>query len=304
MEGIKLVNDRLIACGITSVQDASHRNDRDRWHFFENVLGNKLIKSRITMMMGLKGYEEHCRDPFISVINQNRLKTGGVKIIIDESSGRLHPDQQTLNRLVLSIHQAGCQAIIHAVEETAITAACNAIENALKTDPRNNHRHRIEHCSICPSPLARRVAELDIVVVTNPSFLYFSGDRYLETVPAEQQSYLYPLSTLIQNGVLSATGSDAPIAGVNPLIGIHSAVNRISDNNRVVNGHERIKVLDAIRMATSQAAYSAFEEDRKGTITPGKLADLVLLDVNPMQVKAEEIKDISVEMTIIGGEII
>ena len=304
MEGVRKVNDQLISWGITSVQDASHRNDRSRWQFFEKLTNEGLLKSRVTMMLGENGFKEFQQDPFTSGISQRRLGTGGVKIILDETSGRLYPDPETLNKLVLTIHQSGKQVIIHAVEETAVEAACNAIEYAILQAPKVDHRHRIEHCSVCPPKLAKRIGELGIVVVTNPAFLYYSGDRYLETVPEEPQPYLYPISTLIHNKVITATGSDAPIAGFNPLIGIHSAVNRKSETDRVINDTERITVKEALLMATHRAAYSSFEEDTRGTIAPGKSADLVVLDANPLKVPQEEIKNISVEMTIVGGEVL
>jgi len=301
LSGFEQVNRQLLDFGITSVQDASHRNNRNRWRFFEKIKKENRLHSRLTMMLGEGGFEENLLAPYLSSIDPRQLNVGGVKIVLDESSGRLVPEQAALNELVNTIHQAGGQVSIHAIEENAIESACEAIEFALHQNPAPDHRHRIEHCSICPPQLVHRIAELGIVVVTNPAFLYNSGDRYLKTVAPEQLPYLYPISGLRNSGIHTASGSDGPIASLHPLVGVYSAVTRKADNDRLVNEGEKIEVLDALRMATIWAAYAKFDDDKKGSLTPGKLADMVLLDGNPLEVPIDEIKDIAVEMTMIGG---
>ena len=301
LSGFEQINRQLLDFGITSVQDASYRNNRNRWRFFEMIKKENRLQSRLTMMLGTGGFEENLLAPYLSSIEPEQLDIRGVKIVLDESSGRLIPDQSTLDELVNTIHQAGGQVSIHAIEENAIESACDAIEFAIHQNPAPDHRHRIEHCSICPPQLVQRIAELGIVVVTNPAFLYYSGDRYLKTVSAEQLPYLYPIKSLIISSIQTASGSDAPIAGINPLHGVYAAVTRKADNGRLVNEGEKIEVLDALGMATIWAAYAKFDENIKGSLTPGKLADMVVLDGNPLEVGVDEIKDITVEMTMIGG---
>ncbi|MBW1887212.1 MAG: amidohydrolase family protein, partial [Deltaproteobacteria bacterium] len=143
--GVKLANQGLISCGITTIQDVSSRNDMKRWRSFERWKTDGLLRCRIIMMLGLKGFEEFKKNKFSSRVEENHLRPGGVKIVLDETTGRLYPSQEVLNELVLSVHQMGLQVAIHAVEETTIEAACNALEHALKIFPRSNHRHRIEH---------------------------------------------------------------------------------------------------------------------------------------------------------------
>ena len=224
--------------------------------------------------------------------------------MVDEVTGRLHPPQKELNELVFEIHRSRFQAAIHAVEEPAIEAACNAVEYALQKLPRSDHRHRIEHCSVCPPTLAKRLASTGVTVVTQPPFIYYSGDRYLETVSPSQLTSLYPLATLIKNRVHIAGSSDCPVVPPNPLIGIYSACSRMSETGNFVQAQEGIAPLEALRMYTTYAARAAFEEDKKGSIRPGKLADLVVLSADPTHVSIEEIKDIEAEMTILNGEIV
>jgi predicted amidohydrolase YtcJ len=206
--------------------------------------------------------------------------------------------------MVFHTHQHGLHALIHAVEGKTIEAACNAIELALQKVPRSDHRHRIEHCSVCHPTVAKRIASLGITVVTQPSFIYYHGERYLRTVPESNLKYLYPIATLMKNGVRVAGSSDCPIVPANPMIGIYSALSRRAENGEFLLPGEGLSPLEALRMYTSYAAEATLEEKIKGSITPGKLADLVVLSDDPTGVSVDEIKDIRVEMTILDGEVV
>ncbi len=302
--GIRLANQELICLGITSFCDASSRNDLIRWKMFQTWKERKLLKSRVTMVLGRDGFSESLRQNFFTQGEANQLRLGGVKIILHETTGELSPSQQELNEGVFPIHQCGFQAVIHAVEGKTIEAACSAIEFALKKAPRSNHRHRIEHCSVCPPSLAKRLDYLGIIVVTQPSFIYYNGERYLRTVPDSNLKHIYPIATLMKNGVRVAGSSDCPIVPANPLIGIYSAISRRAENGEFVLPEERISPLEALRMYTDYAAETTFEERTKGSITAGKLADLVVLNGDPTKVSIDEIKDIKVEITILNGEVV
>jgi predicted amidohydrolase YtcJ len=206
--------------------------------------------------------------------------------------------------MVLEIHKKGLQAAIHAIEENAVESACDAIEFALKRIPRPDHRHRIEHCSVCSPSLAKRIASLGIMIVTQPAFVFYNGDRYLKTVPQGQLQNIYPIGSLTKNKVVVAGSSDSPIAPASPLIGIYSAVARLSDRGDTVLPEERISLLNALRLYTDSAAKASFEDDRKGSISQGKLADLVLVSGDMTEMSPDEIKDSVVEMTIIGGNVV
>jgi len=256
------------------------------------------------MMLGVKGFKDYRGSDASVKEGENNLPIGGVKIIMDQTTGRLNPTQRELNELVSAVHQSGFQAVIHAIEEASIEAACTAIKFALQKSPRSEHRHRIEHCSVCPPHLSKRLASLGIMVVTQPSFIYSNGDRYLETVPRLQLRHLYPIATLMENGVQVAGSSDCPIGPANPLIGIYSAISRRSETGKAVLVKEAIAPLDALRMYTDYAARTTFEEKIKGSITPGKLADLVVLSGDPTTLPTDEIKKIQVEVTVLNGEVV
>ncbi|RLB94257.1 MAG: hypothetical protein DRH26_01700 [Deltaproteobacteria bacterium] len=300
--GVRLLNQKLLSLGITSIHEASFMNGLQEWESLCSIKTKKDFLPRITMALGVKGFEK--KNKYASSIDREQLKISSVKIILDETTGRLFPSQKELDRLVLNIHQAGLQASIHAIEQSAVESACNAIEYALKKMPNPDHRHRIEHCSVCSPSLAKRLASLKIIVVTQPSFIHYNGDRYLKTIAKEDIAHLYPIGTLQKSGVIVAGSSDSPIVEPNPITGIYSTISRMAKTGKTVSAKESIDLLSALKMFTNNAAKACFDEDMKGSITPGKLADMVLLSKDPTKLSSEEVKDIKVVMTMIDGKIV
>ncbi len=303
-KGIRLVNDRLISLGITSIQDASPVNGPDQWKRFEDWKNRGALHPRVTMMSGLTTFLEarrsHCKSRHIQ---EKDLKLGGVKIIADEVTGRLNPSQKELNEVMARIHSAGCQAAIHAIEQTVVEAAGNAIASATEKGPVRDHRHRIEHCSVCPPALLRRLAGLGIVIVTQPSFLYYSGDRYLQAVSFDDMKHLYALQPMLQQGLRVGAGSDFPIADPNPWISIYAAVTRRTESNAAIP-QSGVAVLEAIRLHTLGGAEANFEEHIKGSLAPGKLADVIMLNQDPLTIEEDQLKEIQVVMTLLGGRVV
>ena len=302
--GIKLADRKLCALGITSIHDASPRNNLDRWKLIQHWKKEGLLKTRVKMMLGKEGFEEYRKHRFPVQVDENQVSMGGVKTIVHETTGQLSPDQFELNEMVLNVHRSELQAVLHALEGKTIEAACDAVEYALQKSPRSDHRHRIEHCSVCTPSLAKRLASLGIMVVTQPSFIYYNGDRYLKTVPKQNLEHLYPIATLTKNEVKVAFSSDCPVVPANPIIGIYSAISRKTEAGEVVLPEERIIPFDALKMYTEDAVKAIFEEKTKGSITPGKLADMVVLNGDPTKLPANEMKNIEVEMTILDGEVV
>jgi hypothetical protein len=302
--GIKMANRELLSLGITSIQDASFHNNIERWDEFRFWKEQGLLKTRVNMMIGIGGLNGHEGHDFSSLVDERQLRLSGVKIILDETTGHLYPPQSELNEMVLKIHGLGKQAAIHAIEEAAVESACSAIEYALNKFPKPDHRHHIEHCSVCSPSLSERLASNEITVVTQPPFIYYNGDQYLKTVPEEQLRHLYPTGTLMKSGVNVAGSSDCPVVPANPLMGIYAAVSRGTESGEVIMPEESVLPLAALRMYTFNAAKITFEDKIKGTIEPGKLADMVVLSGDPTRLPADEIKDIKVEMTILNGEVV
>jgi predicted amidohydrolase YtcJ len=196
------------------------------------------------------------------------------------------------------------QVSIHAVEESAIEAACAAIEAALSAKPHSDHRDRLEHAFLCPPHLSHRLAALGIHVVTQPGFLFDNGDRYIQTVPAEKHADLYPIGSFMKAGVAVAAGSDSPVGPLNPFAGIYAALSRKTRTGTQINLQERVSLPNALALYTCNAARAAFEEAVKGDITPGKTADLILLNGDLLRSDDEVVLDMKVDMTILDGKVV
>jgi len=298
---VKIISERLVSMGITSVQDASIQNGLKQWNELLGYRDEGMLKPRITMMMGSGTFME---DQYRDIAgDDNRLRVNGVKVVLHEASGELHPPGRELYDIISKIHREGWQTAVHAVEEHVAKVAVDTIKEVAVLYPAIKSRHRIEHCTVCHPELAREMAKAGIMVVTQPGFVYYNGDRYLKTVAEEQKKYLYPVKTFMDAGVTVAAGSDGPVVPQDPLTGICAAVTRQTELGDRLLPHEGISLDNAIKMHTLNAAYAASEEKEKGSIAPGKLADIVILETDIASVKPEEIKDIRVETVILGGEV-
>jgi predicted amidohydrolase YtcJ len=242
------------------------------------------------------------------------VKIGGLKILLDgslggqtaalyapyddapETSGMLTYEQKDLEMLVLNAHKAGLQLAVHAIGDKAIDVALDAFENASQKIPNVGHRHRIEHASVLNETSIRRMKRLGIIASVQPHFT--NSDFWIEhRLGKKRARWVYPFKSLIKAGAAVCGGSDCPVDPISPLLGIWAAVVRQR------NSSESLTVEEAIRLYTVNAAYADFEENLKGIIEEGKLADMVVLSHDPFEIKPEKIKDIQVLMTIVGGQI-
>ncbi|MFC2051205.1 amidohydrolase [Chloroflexota bacterium] len=302
--GISLANRHYLSQGITSLQEATMVNSFTQWRKFHHFKKTGQLKSRVYMLPGIEALGQFQDAGLACGSGDSQLRLGGVKMALSEDTGQLYPSQPVLNQQVLAAHRAGFQVAIHAIQQSTVDAAITALEYAQDHLPQAGRRHRIEHCSECPPRLLKRLKTLQVVVVTQPPFLYYSGERYLVTVPTKQLRWLYRINSFLNSGLIVAASSDSPIVPDNPLVGIYAAVTRQAESGQQLLPGERISASQALAMYTINAAYASFEEDIKGSITPGKLADVVLLSDDLTKVPPERIKDIKVEMTIIGGEVV
>jgi predicted amidohydrolase YtcJ len=298
-EGISLANRLFLSHGITSVQDATFRNDLVRWETVCDLVLNLRLRSRVTFMPGATHWRDFQKVDLKSGSGDSLMRLGPVKVMPG-----VPPDQAKLNLLALEVHRAGFQLAFHAVAEGEVAAVVEALEYVDSRSGVKGRRHRIEHCSECPPHLLERLGKLCAVIVTQPPFIYASGERYLATVPESQLPWLYRIKAPLESGMTVAGSSDAPVAPENPLVGIYAAVTRRAKSGQVLLPEERISIEQALALYTVNAAYASFEEDIKGSITPGRLADIVVLSDDPRKVDLEQIKDIKVAMTIIGGEVV
>jgi hypothetical protein len=301
--GVGQAAQAFLSEGVTAIQDATATNGPQEWALFRRLMAESYLPLSVTLIEGCRHLGE-----LPEADGTLPLRRGPVKVVIAELGEELHPGPEELAETVWRVHQAGRQVAIHAVGEAAVAAAARALADVQGRRPRRDHRHRIEHCGVCPPALARRLAALGVLVVTQPSFVYHNGDRYLRQVSAEDLPYLYPLRTLLETGVPVAAGSDAPVAPPGPLSGLAGAVRRLSSGGAAVAPGQAVSVEEALAMHTRAAAYAAFEEGERGSLRAGKRADLVLLSGLPTRQAGDPLSGapvdaLRVEMTVVGGEI-
>jgi len=210
--------------------------------------------------------------------------------------------QEALNQLIFRVHEAGLQACVHSNGDREIEMVLNAFEHALKQQPRANHRHRIEHCSVVTESILRRIKHLGLVVVPH-SYIWEHGDK-MENYGAWRWDWMHPARSLIDLGIPMAGHSDDPVSVADPLLRIQDMVTRTSAEGKVYGAKQRVSAEEALRAWTLGGAFASFEEQSKGSITAGKLADFVVLSADLTRVAPNMIKDIHVEKTVIGGKVV
>jgi hypothetical protein len=243
------------------------------------------------------------------------IKFGSAKMFIDgggRDAAGVHQEwmrlsQDELNELVAGAHKAGIRMMMHAISREAQAMAIEAVEAALAETPRADHRHRIEHFAgdYWPEGLDRLKA-LGIIPVPTPySSLGWYGDDWLDS--ANQGDKAAPYRTLLDEGFMPPGNSDSmgtePEA-LNPWWSIWCAVARKTRSGRSICPEEGIDVIDAIRLYTTFAAHAGFEEASKGSIEPGKLADLIVLAQDPFAGPVDALKDVRVATTMVGGRVV
>ncbi len=301
--GVRLFNEQCLSLGITSLQDATPGNSPERWRLFEGIKERGLLTPNLTLMAGASHLTRFLEEGFAFGHAGPGMRLGAAKVMLTMTTGSLNPSREELHRIVGDAHRSGFQVAIHAVEMEAVEAAVEAIRQQTH-DSGSSLRHRIEHCSECPPHLVERLDASGITVVTQPGFIYYSGERYLSEVSEERQPWLYAIGSLNAAGVPLAAGSDAPVAPMDPIAGIYAAVTRRAESGDPVLPQEAVSVEIALRMYTLGSAYASFEEQAAGSIATGKRADLALLDRDLTAIPTEEIISTRVLMTVAGGEVV
>ena len=209
--------------------------------------------------------------------------------------------QDQLDETIWRGHRAGWQVAIHAIGDRGIEMCLDGFERALERLPRDNHRHRLEHCGILRPDLIKRIKAMGVVPVGQPPFIYEFGDGFLRHLGRERAQLTYALKTVLDAGIPLAGSSDSPVSSYQPLIGIKVAVTERTAQGTEFAPAEVISVEEAIGLYTRRAAFASFDEERKGTITTGKLADFAVLGQDPRSVDPDDIDRIPIVATISGG---
>lgn len=215
--------------------------------------------------------------------------------------------QEELDELVVTAHVNSMQIALHAIGDEAMQMVLNSIEKAYTHLPKQAPRHSIIHAQITDHGLLDRMKKLNVIAHIQPLFVSTDLHFVEERIGKERAKTSYQWKTMIDKGIHVACGSDCPIETLDVLQGIYAATTRKDLNGYPSDGwvpEEKLSVYEAVHGYTLGAAYASFEENRKGSITVGKLADLVVLSDNIFEIEADSIKDVKVEMTFVDGKLV
>ena len=320
-DALRAAGERFLAFGITSVGEARIRTSDEFAAYQELAAAGELPVRVFTMMMIDDTLDALSRLGMRTGWGDAWLRIGPAKLFQDGSGGGRTAamtteyvndpgnrgitiyDQEGLNERFARAHAAGFQLAAHAIGDRAITMILDAYEQALTKTPKADHRFRIEHCGMCTPEIIDRMARMQIIAVPQPSFIYELGDSYIRNFTPEQLACSYPGRTWFDRGIVAVGSSDVPVVDCDVLVNLRSAVTRLTQTGQRMGPEQGVTIDEALRMFTRHGAFASFEEDIKGTITPGKLADLVVLSGDPRAIPAEDLPSLSVDMTVVDGRV-
>ena len=216
--------------------------------------------------------------------------------------GNITETQEALNEWVERVHRAGIQVNCHANGDVAIDMYLAAAERALKLAPRPDARPKITHCTLVNPELIRRIKAIEAVPSLFTTYAFYNPDKFVY-YGEEMMKSCMAFRSLLDAGVHAAAGSDFSPGPFAPLMGIQGMVTRKGWDGKTWGANQRVTVSEAIAINTYNGAWASGEENLKGSITAGKLADYVVLADDPHTVDPEKIKDIQIVRTVVGGTI-
>ena len=199
------------------------------------------------------------------------------------------------------------QVVIHCIGDGIMEWTMDGLEAAMKASPRKDCRHGIVHCQITDMPLLKRFRDLQLLALIQPIFLHYDMHIVEDRVGRELASTSYNWKTLLDLQVPSSFGTDCPVENYDPTNNLYCAVTRKDLSGSPDGGwmpEQRLTVEEALRCYTAEGAYASFEEDCKGRLVPGMLADMTVLSGDPFTCSPDEIKSLRAVMTVSGGEVV
>ncbi|GAB6096095.1 amidohydrolase [Desulfatiferula olefinivorans] len=215
-----------------------------------------------------------------------------------DNRGILFQDEETVIDFAKKANRAGLQIELHAIGDEAVSRAVKAIEAALLDYPRDDHRHTIIHACLMRDEDMKKIADLGIGITLQPAFLISSLEpaSYLEEILGDRARKGSPIKSMIDAGIHVSGGSDAPVTYPDPIEGIYAACNHPYDPAQSVS------VAEALAMFTREVAWTSFDDKERGTLEAGKVADMVILNRDPLAMKPEDLRSLKVETLFLEGK--
>ncbi len=215
-----------------------------------------------------------------------------------DNKGIFFHKEEEIIEFAKKANRAGLQIQMHAIGDAAVSRAVKAIENALTDFPREDHRHTIIHaCMISPKDL-KKIAKLGIGITLQPGFLISPLEpiEYLKEILGSRVIKSSQLKSILNAGIHLSSGSDAPVTHPDPIEGIYGACNHPYDPN------QSLSILEALKMYTYEVAWTTFDEKERGSLEMGKIADMVILNKDPLNLDPGDLRSLKTDKLILGGK--
>ncbi|HIA73779.1 MAG TPA: amidohydrolase [Gemmatimonadetes bacterium] len=314
--GVAVICSEMNAAGLTSVHQAG--TGSAAFVAYQDARDTGTLSLRMNLMARGGTFPALQSAGIRSGVGDEWIRIGPVKFAADGSAsertmamstpyagrpddfGILTMTQEEVHEVVEEAHRAGWQIAIHANGDVTIDMVLNAYERMQREYPRQDTRHRLEHCSLVNSSLLQRIADGGYIPAPFYTYAHYHGEKWVE-YGQEKMEWMFAHKSFIDFGIPVAPASDHAPGPYEPLMAIQSMVTRKDYTGQVWGSSQRITVDEALKVCTVNGAYASFEENEKGTITAGKLADFVILAEDPHDVDPDRIKEIQVVQTVVGG---
>lgn len=315
-DGVKLISQLMTAAGLTSVhQTGGGQNDMIA---YQDARAEDGLRFRMYLFPRGQLFFDLVNAGVRTGMGDEVFRIGAVKFGADGSAsertmrmstpyegrpddyGILTMSQEEIHDAVENAHRNDFQIGIHANGDVTIDMVLNAYERVQRLWPRADPRHRIEHCSLVNPELLSRIKAAGVIPAPFYTYAHYHGNKWVD-YGEEKMQWMFAHKSFLDYDIPVAPASDYTPGPYEPLMAIQSMVTRKDFEGRVWGPNQRITIDQALKICTMNGAYASFEENIKGSITAGKLADFVILADAPHDVDPDEIKNIEVVRTVVGG---
>jgi predicted amidohydrolase YtcJ len=316
-QGVALITRLMARSGVTSVHDAGASPDDLRAYQDAKAAGE--LSARIYCLIRVAHLEKMIAAGVKTGLGDHWVRVGAVKLAADGSIsertarlsspyvgrpndfGILVTKEDELYRQALMAHEADWQIGVHANGDVAIDMTLGIFERLQRLRPRPDPRFRLEHCTVINPDLVRRIKALGAIPNPFSTYVYYHGEKMRE-YGAERLERMFAVRSFLDAGISVTQTSDYPPGPFEPMMALQSSVTRTDIRGTTWGPGQRVTVEEAIKVGTLHGAYASYEEQHKGSLEAGKLADLVVLGRDPLREDPATLVTIPIERTMVGGK--
>jgi len=315
-QGVKLISQMMVRTGVTSVTDAQASPEDLLGYQDAREAGD--LSLRVYCLMQFRALDKMIAAGVRAGLGDERVRVGGIKLVCDGSIsertarltepyigrpndyGILVSSEEALYAGARKAHEAGWQIGTHANGDAAIDIMLRIYERLQREMPRRDPRYRLEHCTVVNPSLISRIRALGAIPTPFSTYVYYHGEKMKE-YGQERLNWMFAVRSFLDAGIHVTQASDYPPGPFEPMMALQSEVTRTDSHGTLWGPRQRVTAEEALRVGTMNGAYASFDENRKGSITAGKLADLVVLGRDPLRVDPMTLIEIPIERTMVGG---